>query len=611
MEKTIEELKKEIQQLRMADNKEKMLGNVSKKYENMSVEEYLEISALYGQNISEIKACSEYGKKPLNFVQNTVKMMYPVQPVQMKADYEELSSQLLAFRKAYYTTKQNHTFCVTLNKRKQNISFFDISDKARNEKEDFIRNAIASDRKRSFQLEREPLVRVSVFKTEENLSFVVITQMTEGDGFETANRIVNKLFQGAVLYKPNQRITETLDKVKRTDNEKFWHDYLLGIQEQTHVPGYVDSGKLFQKKNLSTISKEALIPRLEAYAAEQQADVTDILEAAWTVLLYYYKLQPDVVFGIADGENSGETFPLRSNVIENESIDVLIHKIHKNKERIHAHRDISLEDIEKTMGLETPLLTHMLSFQNMSSSGDVKAVPNKSRAVMLGNVTYEEEMWNFCLHIRFLRDRIALNAIYNGCNYTQETVEILLSVFLKSLEAIMDKDKVKVEELQFTSSSELRKLEEKKEKEKLEMVLELSRLSAFSSLPVDELEKIVTVSTIENVFAGDSIITAGAKLNTVDIICEGYVQLTASSRKGWERPLLLLKSGEIISNEWMISGGMTDYSAVAMFDDTRVLRIPTAVMEELLNKYSGVGQQIYRIEHERFAKMASLWIDIE
>lgn len=610
METSIEELKRQVQELRANEKRVEKIELPSKIYEDMTMEEYQEIYALYGSRIREIKGCSKNSTEPFKFIQNTVKMMFPIDPVKVRSDYEELASGYEPFLTSFFTTKQGNTFRVILRGRTQNISFFDVSEHSNDKKTEIIRTAVASDRQMEFRMERDPLIRVTIYKVEMNLYFAIISMLCDDDGLEVTSRIVNKLFGEAVLYKSGQRIKSEVDTAARSKDELFWYHYLKGFCKQVHVPGYQERGTAFEKKSCRAVSEADILSKLETYANQLGIEITDVMEAAWAVLLYFSRGDSDILFGISDDERGYESVPLRVTLADEFSFDMLSQDIHNRKVQMKEHIDVTLRDMEILLGLETPLFNHIVSFHNMSTMHEGKEAP-KSGKVLLGMVTYQEEQWNFCLHVRFFHERIAVNVIYNGCNYAQEAVESLLTIYMSILKKIAYQTNVMVYDLRYSDQKRLAEIEEYREAMELQIILQLSRIDFWSDLPVDELERVVSVSKLESMMSGDILLKKGDYVETADFIISGHVQLAATSSLGWDRPLMLEKEGNFVSNEWYLTESISSVTAIVNSDDTQLLRIPVTTMRNLMNRYSGVGQKVFCKEHERFQKMATLWINTD
>ncbi len=177
-----------------------------------------------------------------------------------------------------------------------------------------MREFLAEDWDRGFDLSQAPLVRIAVLRmTDERRVLVWSFHHILLDGW-SIQFLQKELF---ALYRerlegvaanlpeplPYRRYIEWLGTRRPADSKAFWTRYLEGVTEPTDLHVDRDTG-LTGIGELEIFSDPALFTRAREYARSQRITMNTLVQGVWSVLLSRYSGAEDVIFG---STNSGRS----------------------------------------------------------------------------------------------------------------------------------------------------------------------------------------------------------------------------------------------------------------------------------------------------------------
>lgn len=610
MSKELEQLRERIKDLRKRDTQSVSVPTTVQAYDGMSVEEYREISLLYGTNIKGMKECRPNMENRLNYVQSTVKIMFALDQEKLKQQYAELVESNACLRTAYYCSKKQKCYQIQLKTQSEAIRFFDLSEKSEEEAMDIVREGIFSDRRRNFRLERDPLIRVLVFRVKASLHYALISQVCEDDGSEKAALVIHKLFGQYLVYKEG-RDAQDAYKVWTPTQERYWKNYLRDLGRRQYVPGYIENDEIYRKGVWRCITDQDFYENLCRLSERTKTHINDIMEAAWAILLHRFYDEEDILFGAAGGHEYSGILPIRTIIDDKiKAVRVIIGISERNRGMIEQGT-LSLGQLEKGLALSESLINHMLSFSNMALVETTKASKKEAKEKRIIVANYMEERWDFCLHIRVIAGRIALNCIYNQNSYEAVSVQAVLDTYLDLLRQISADEQQLIGSYQMSGFHRIEDHTEEKEKQYLQRVLALSEHPAFGTLPAEELEQLALAAQLQPCAAYDVILAEGEEIENVAFIMEGSVRISRAGKDGWERPILLLKKDQMLTGKWILNDKSADFTTLSNSPDTTLMLIPIPVMESLMGRYPAVARAIFEMENERYLKVVRLWMNAD
>ncbi|MCK4257390.1 MAG: amino acid adenylation domain-containing protein, partial [Halanaerobiales bacterium] len=373
---------------------------------------------------------------------------------------------------------------VVLSERNAEIYFEDISDMAKEEKEQFIEDFKAKDRKKVFNLLKDLLMRISVLKVDDEIYKVVWSHhhilmdgWCMGIIINEFNQIYTNLLNNqplslspAVSYKT---YIDWLEKQNQKEALAYWKKYLVDYDEQVSIPKYVkhEQGDYIAGEITFTINKD-ITKRLMNLANSNFVTINTVFQTIWGILLQKYNNSSDVVFGsVVSGRPSGiqgietmvglfiNTIPVRVNCFEEESFANLLKEVQKLALESGRYDYSPLADIQANSILKQNLFDHIVVFENYPIS---KMIENENSAQdvpfsITGIDVFEQTNYNFNVIIRALEE-LNISLRYNAATYGTELVEKIEGHLIQIMKSVLSNENVLIKDLEIITEAEKEEL---------------------------------------------------------------------------------------------------------------------------------------------------------
>ncbi|HLP47317.1 MAG TPA: amino acid adenylation domain-containing protein, partial [Candidatus Kapabacteria bacterium] len=377
----------------------------------------------------------------------------------------------------------------------RNIDFYyeDISQlRQRQEKENFIETFKKRDKDRSFDLNKEPLMRVAIFRiAESEFEFTWSYHHILMDGWclGIINTEFFKIYTSYLANKP-YRLPEVrpyrtyIQWLERLDSEKsarYWENYLDSFEEQTGIPRIEISTKQENRYKNETFDVELdkeKTASLNRLASGNYVTLNIVTQALWGILVGKYNGKEDVVFGTVVSGRPFElegiesmvglfinTIPVRIRFEERMKFNSLVRKTQEEallSEPNHYH---PLALIQARSNLKQNLFDHLYAFENYPlteqlegfNSADVSDKRN-SLSFKLTNVDiFEQIHYDFNIVLAGA-DRLKITFRYNGNIYDNDYVERIAIRYCLLFDQIIENEAIELGDLIIISDLEKKQL---------------------------------------------------------------------------------------------------------------------------------------------------------
>jgi len=278
---------------------------------------------------------------------------------------------------------------IVLKQRDLNFLYEDISDR-KNQEEEII-NYKKEDKKKRFDLSKDNLLKIAVFKKNERSYRVVISfHHIIMDGwcsiilYEEFKELYFGLLDSKIPKLP--QTTPYVKYVKYLRNfdpkaqEKFWSDYLDGYKALASLPNKKSSSESSMQEFHFHFSDE-LTARLYDVAKSQKVTLNTLVQTLWAILLSKYNDTKDVVFGsIVSGRPPQiehietmiglfmNTIAVRIKYDSETTISELLADVQENMISFDNNAYYPLAKIQAQTPLKNNLLDHSFVFENYPST---------------------------------------------------------------------------------------------------------------------------------------------------------------------------------------------------------------------------------------------------
>ena len=272
---------------------------------------------------------------------------------------------------------------------------------------------LQEDRKISFDLASQPLLRVTLLRTAEDLHLCVLSFQHLVLDRWSLSLVLKEVFAAYAAgsrgedarLSPARSYGEYIAWIQGKDRsgpEAFWRDALAGFTRPTSLRLDGRSGtpgaQGFEEASLR-LSPQAST-RLQSFARRQRLTLNTLVQGAWAVLASRYSGEQDVLFGttvsgrpasLPDVESMVglfiNTLPVRVRVPESEKVIDWLRRLQEELLELRQYEYSSLVDIQgwSEVPRGTPLFESLVVFENVggdfdsvSGDGPLKVVPVRS-----------------------------------------------------------------------------------------------------------------------------------------------------------------------------------------------------------------------------------------
>ena len=344
---------------------------------------------------------------------------------------------------------------VALKQRDIDFDFRDLSTDP--EAEETVRRFKREDRLHTFDLKKDVLMRVRVFRTAASaFEFIWSYHHILMDGWCVGILVADflELYRslgegtGPRLQPVKQYLAyiDWLQKRDRAGSLDFWRGLLEGYDEavgirlpQTGAPkgdGYSDNAVLVEVE-------EELTSRLLNVASQLQVTVNTMLQTLWGVLLGKYARREDVVFGAVvsgrppqiEGVESMvglfiNTVPVRVRFDGDTSLKQLFAAVQAEALDSEPHHYTSLADIQAQSLLKHQLIDHIFVFENFPLAdlidGASKSEGSGAPAIQLRDTeVFERSNYQFSVNAALVKNRLHIRLKFNGNRFEADSVHAM------------------------------------------------------------------------------------------------------------------------------------------------------------------------------------------
>lgn len=348
-----------------------------------------------------------------------------------------------------------------------------------NVRQEALRDYLSADRLRGFVFDQPPLMRLALIRRTEqswwtvwSLHHAVLDGSCQALLIQEVMTAYEGLRRGEVIAaKPAPSYREYIRWFLQQDfsaAEKFWREYLRGIDEPTRLPErathHADDRAPYGERRLDLPA--ATLRALEHLARSQRVTLNTVIQGAWALLLARYSDACDVLFGVTVSGRPAEltagdtilgvfinTMPLRVRITPIECLGEWLRKIQELNVELRRYEASPLVQIQGWSDIPrgTSLFDSVLVFQNYLLD---KAVEEYGRT--FGIETVDVEGWtNYPLTITVVpEERLAVIFSYDRRRVSDEMVEQIARHWTAIMDGMIKKPNTRLAELSILSDQE-------------------------------------------------------------------------------------------------------------------------------------------------------------
>ncbi|BBB56343.1 non-ribosomal peptide synthetase [Candidatus Megaera polyxenophila] len=323
------------------------------------------------------------------FVQSIFLIDGVIETSNFKIAWQKIIDTYSILRTGFVWQNLEMPFQYVLKTIKSEFNLLDWQDFSDIEQEERLKDFIEQDRKKGFDLNNVPLIRIHLIQKNSNSYYLVWSNhhiLLDGWSSSTIFHNFLKLYRALNINqeflikedKPYRDYIAWLQKQDLTRAEQFWKQYLSSLEEPTYL-SFQHLIKEKQNQDYSIYSEVLSLDetkRIKNFAQKHGLTLNTILQGAVAIVVQHYLQQKEIVLGLTvSGRNINltgiedmvglfiNTLPLRVQFEENNIISFL-KKLQNDTQKINDYTYTQLADIQKWIKFNQSLFNVIFIFEN-------------------------------------------------------------------------------------------------------------------------------------------------------------------------------------------------------------------------------------------------------
>ena len=569
------------------------------------------------------------------FLQTFFKVTMALEPAAFRQKLDEVSLKRPNLRTAIAYQGLAEPYQVVLKNRRPELRFIDRSDRTLEELREELAEFRVADRRRGFDLENDPLLRITIFSTAEKDTYAIISSQPHiNDDGESEVIVFKEIFVdyalGGRFPLPElakgsyRKYAEWLEGLDRESECRYWENLLSGAPE-TRLPGRIPSA-LEPEMNtlLLTFSPEEnrVISKLQA---RYGATLNSIVQAAWAVMLQKIYHTRDVVFGsITSGRSANvkdsslitggfvNAFPVRVQAGREETFAEVVKRVQLQILQSQEKAHFSPDELGERLGRTGPVFDHLLNFHNFAG-GLQRTSPSLPGFTLLDVDTYDNLSTGFSLYFQLREGALHCLFTFDRHSFTERKIRQLMRCYRQVLQQILaDESKdLSIGRIQCPDIASFLRAE-RDDVEELERVQSfLKTVPLFEGIPEAGLLSLAREAVIHYYSESDEILREGSEPKGLDIVMRGLVESFRTAKNGWASPLMILRPGKPLAAAGVLAHVPSYTGASASSAEVSILHIPRESAIRFFESYPRAALNLVREQNELAQRLSFVWINAD
>ncbi|MGF7533043.1 amino acid adenylation domain-containing protein [Bacillus mexicanus] len=397
-----------------------------------------------------------------------------------KASLERLCETYAVLRTRFYSGWNDTPLQIVYKKQKPQIHFADLRDIEEPRREDEIAAYQKEDKAKGFDLARDPLMRIAIFRMEDRKYHLIWSfhhivmdgwclSLITKEVFEHYYALQKGRETEAPSAAPYSDYIEWLGRQDQGAAKRYWCEYLDGYKGETRFlhkrPQHEQ--KAYAYANVSYELDPEQTKRLQQIANQHQVTLNSLIQTLWGILLQKYSGSGDVVFGSVVSGRPAEipgaeqmiglfinTIPVRIRCDEDSSFIETMQMVQQNALASQAYDTYPLYEIQAQTEQKQNLIDHILIFENYPIGQQVEEAGHHDTELSITNFHMQEHS-HYDLNVVVIPgEQLAVHFGFNENDYEKSEMERLRGHFEQLMQQVLQNPSVKIEELELLTQQE-------------------------------------------------------------------------------------------------------------------------------------------------------------
>jgi amino acid adenylation domain-containing protein len=417
------------------------------------------------------------------FIQIVLPWYGDIESSHLEASLDKLVERHDVLRTIFLYEGLEEPLQIVLKHRKIEFNYEDISGMEEEEKISYLEKCRERDIKRGFDLRKDILVRVWLFREGMDSYYLVWSNhYLTTDGWSTGILFHDllQIYEGIRESKdvelgpvsPYRNYIAWLGEQDQSAAFGYWQGYLAGYEHQGDLVPTIPGKSLndieyeYDFKEYIFYIGEEEIDCIKQLASRCEATLNVAFQTLWGLLLQKYNNRDDVVFGaVVSGRPPGieniehmaglliNTVPVRVKSHPGQNFSQLLKNMQQNSTAAKSYEYLQFTQILAGCGLKENIIDNLMTFQNFLDTEQFKNLykPGQDKTPDFNRVTafFHQSNYNFNIVI-IPHAPFQVKFMYNAFAYKEEFIERIHRHFMEIFRQVIDHRETRVEEIRLT-----------------------------------------------------------------------------------------------------------------------------------------------------------------
>jgi len=385
----------------------------------------------------------------------------------VKMSLKEIFKRYNILRTVFNHEKLDIPLQIVLKECENEVHYEDIKPMDIDSKKSYVENYIEQDKKRLFNLNKDILMRVSIFEVNENeYDFIWSFHHIIMDGwclgiiisefFEIYNSFIETRDYKLPVVKQYRKYIDWLEKQDKNTSKEYWKNYLQGYNKMTGIPKSgipAATGSAYLKDDIILNFQGQRLQEIVRLTSKNQVTMNTFIQTIWGIILSRYNSTNDVMFGAVVSGRPPEiddiesmvglfinTIPVRINYDRNDSFVDILKKVQDEAVKNKQHHYYPLYKIQSESPLKKNLIDHIVIFENYPTEELIGKNSNSGNGIGNTRITdfqaFEQTNYDFNIVVA-VKDGLTVSFQYNTNIYERQLIQNISKQFATLIDQIL------------------------------------------------------------------------------------------------------------------------------------------------------------------------------
>lgn len=577
---------------------EKVEAEKKKFIENMPYEEIRKIGAKIRTSVTDVSYVTEEEEELIKEIRAGRKRSYKqvifqmtgeVHRQQILKNYQQLIQNEPVFRTLYLYDGLEKPVRVVVEQSENSFSVHDIRGIDEKKRSFFMKNVLAAEARREYNIETDPVLYIHGYQTDFNKMLVVVSIYPHVSYPMGIRGVLYRIFEGMKTQSSDMPVVdeETIRKMNRELREKsiaYWKNILLPLGKSLTVPGERgqtgDAEKRIQRKVfLHKKLEEELVLKLNDFCQKNHTTARTVFLSAWGNLLGKYHDEKYPVVLVAQSGEKMDLFPVR--FAREQTDEEKLRDIDDQLAKAPTYSSCTIGEVEAVTRISFPEYFRMV--HSFVECTEINGTEGDDLSVkVIHGIGPEDTDINLFVGYKQYGNDISIH-YFSKEGIIEIMLDNLHDMFLEELTMIVSQNAGGFDKRSFIRMSDSD--EEKLYKLQLAQIgLYLKQSGIFESVTVDDIMKLAEYCSLTTYMSNDAVILEKSPVSSIYIVGDGTLQESLSAPDGMVKSIRVVEQGSVFGLKSLFQENEARSTYTAVSEQTKLVEIDREILKEVLRR---------------------------